>query len=364
MLGAFGFFHLASAWNTLNVRQKLFDTLLIGSATIFIVIYYCMVYLKRGAVLYGDTPYDPVVLFAKNVANYFLSDPFLMVLLFGLLAYRAYEVATKKKRLESVYDAALLAGASYVLVLLKLNLWAYRYLLPAYAFAILGLVHFVAGARYVKKPVLKLAVVISLALYLASALPVALHLISFNKNGPRNFKNALVFLTDYIKRDGRRVGIHLDGVNRGSGLEVYRSFGIYLLHQGLNADQFDLKSESPSDNALLFSQGESTNPFTVFRDAGATHIEAGELLIVTPYTFKFIDRKYLKSVEENYELLYRAESTWVVPNIGLKSLARYYVMRLRDGSSSSNEVIHSSNVFGWPDYYIFRKKDAGIGPGS
>ena len=308
--------------------------------------------------LYGDTPHNQAIVFAKNVAGYFLSDPFLMVLLFGLLAYRVYEVVIKKNKLEPVYDAALLAGALYVLAFLKLNLGGYHYLLPAYVFATLGLVHFLVKVGYANKPFFKTALGISLVLYITSALPAAIHLISHYKIVPNNYNDTLSFLTNYINREGRRVAIYLDGSNRGSGTEIYRSFELYLLHRGLNTRQFDLKSDRPSDNSLLFSKGDSTSPFTVYRDPTATQIEAGDLLVITPYTSKFVDQKYLNRLKEHYELLYHTESPWGVPNIGLRSLAKYCVMRLGDVLPSVGEVVHSNNFFVWPDFYVFQKREA------
>jgi hypothetical protein len=279
-----------------------------------------------------------------------------MVLLFGLVIYRACEVVTRQSGLEPVYDSALLAAMLYVLTFLKLNLGGNHYLLPSYVFATLGLVHFLVKAQYVKKPVFKAALALSLLLYVTSALPLGIHLISFYKVVPINYNRAVEFLTQYIKQNERRVAIYVDGVSRGSGLEIYRSLEMYLLAKGLNTRQFDLRSDIPSDNSLLFSKGDPTSPFSVYRDPGPTQINSGDLLLITPYTYKPVDQKYVNSLRENYELLYHAGSFVGIPRVNLKSLVKYGVMRLRALSPSVHDVVQSANFFAWPDYYVFRRK--------
>jgi hypothetical protein len=354
MLGALGFFHLAFGWKILNKRQKLFDALLMASATIFVMVYFFVIFLKKGHYSYGDTPYSFIIVFTKNTFNYVLSDPFLIILLFVLVIYRFYVILMKKEHLDALHDATLLSGTIYVLAFLKLNIWSYHYLLPAYVFATFGIVHFLVKEKYINRIVIKAAVCIALVLFIFNALPVGIHLISSYKNIPNNFQNTLTYLTDYIRRDRERVTIYLDGVDRGNSMEVYYSFIKYLAYKHVNPDQFDLKSDIPSNNALLFSKGDPQSPFTVFRDPTPTQIEAGDLLLVTPYTVKFVDQRYIDNLMGNYELLYHAESILAIPNIGMKSLIKYLVMR--PDRQPIHEIMFSTNIFAWPDFYIFRKK--------
>jgi hypothetical protein len=279
-----------------------------------------------------------------------------MVLLFGLVVYRIYEVAKRKREVEPVYDSALLAAMLYVLAFLKLNMGGNHYLLPSYVFATLGLVHFLVKAQYVKKRVFKAALALSAILFVTSALPLGIHLISYYKVVPANFRGTVEFLTQYIKQNEGRVAIYVDGVSKGSGLEIYRSLEMYLLAKGLNTRQFDLRSDIPSDNFLLFSKGDPTSPFSVYRDPGPTQIDSGDLLLITPYTYKLVDQEYVNGLMANYELLYHAGSVWGIPRVNLKSLVKYGVMRLRALSPSVHDVVQSANLFAWPDYYVFRRK--------
>lgn len=355
MLGGLGFFHLVLGWKRLNFRQRLFDVLIIISSLIFILAYFFLVFIKMGPVRYGATPYNPVITFAKNIFSYALSEPFITLLLFGLLAYRAYVVLFRKVKPEPIHDSTLLAGMIYVLVFLKLNMFNYHYLLPAYAFATFAMVHFLLSEGYIKKKLCKVLVGITLIIYVTSALPVSMHLISYYKNVPNTFQNTLDFLAKYISREKGRTIIFLDGVDRGGGQEIYLSFAAYLAHRGLGLERVDFKSDIPSRNSMIFYKGDPKNPLTVFRDQATSRVERGDLLIVTPYTTKFSNQEYLDNLIKDYDLLYQAKSTLGIPNVGAKVLIKYYIALHRQ-RQISEDVIFSNNIFIWPDFYVFRKK--------
>lgn len=356
MLGAFGFFHLVFGWKTLDAKQKLFDALIIVSAAIFSLVYFFAIFMKMGPIRYGVTPHNPIIYFLKNVFNYTLTDPFLMILLLGLFVYRLFEVIVRKKKLKLLYDATLFAGVVYILIFLKLNMFSFYYLLPAYAFGTFGLVYFLIIEEYIKRRLFKMLIGIVFTIYMFSALPLALHLISYHKNVPNTFQDTLSFLTKYINREGKRVTIYLDGVDRGIGIEVYESFADYLAYQGFHPEQFDFKSDIPSRNSVIFSKGDSKSPFTVFRDPSTSQAEAGDLLIITPYTSKFVDQKYLDNLKRNYELLYRTKVALAIPDVSLKSLVKYCLIRYHH-EQFSDDVMLSNNNFNWPDFYVFRKCD-------
>ena len=142
MLGAFGFFHLALGWKTIPTRQKIFDGLLVGSSIAFVAVYYAVVFRHQGGVLYGDTPYSFLFTMSKNLFEYMITDPFLVLVGSGLLGVRTYVVLTKRERPEPVFDAMLIAGFIYILAFGKLNIFAYHYLLPAYAFSTAAILYY------------------------------------------------------------------------------------------------------------------------------------------------------------------------------------------------------------------------------
>ena len=265
MLGAFVFFHLVFGWKELKPNQRIFDLLLLGSSFVFILVYYFVVFRNIGKVLYGEIPYNQILLFAKNIFNYILIDPFLIFVLPLLIVYRIYLVCLKLSRKEPIYDSLLIASFVCVLVFLKLNMCAYHYLLPAYAFGIIGMVYFLFGQEYLKKIFLKTAASVCLVIFFINPLPAGLHLISYYKNVPTNFQRTLNYLDVYISTQNHRVNIYLDGVNRGSNTEVYHSFIAYLNFRGLSDKTFDFKSDLVSDNKLLFSTGDPSSRYTVFQ---------------------------------------------------------------------------------------------------
>ena len=355
MLGGFTFFHLLSGWKSLNIKQRLFDVLLIVSAITFSLVYFFVIFTKKGIVNYGDTPYNPIITFIKNMFSYMLSDPFLIVLLLGLFLYRFYEIISRKKKLEPLYDATIFSGVAYVLFFLKFKVFNYHYLLPAYVFSIFGLVHFLIRKEYIKKKVCKCLFGVAIVIYIFSALPVSLHLISYYKNVPNTFQDTLGFLTKYINKEEKRVTIYLDGVDRGGGKEIYVSFANYFNYKGLRDIQFDFKSDISSRNSVIFLEGNPESPFTVFHDSGTSQCEAGDLLVLTPYTSKFVDQRYLNELKNNYELIYHSKAAFSIPNISIKSLLKYCLMQCNQGQFS-DDVMFSNNIFNWPDFYVFRKR--------
>jgi hypothetical protein len=355
MLGTFVFCHLIFGWKVLKPNQKIFDFLLLGSSFIFILVYYFVVYRNIGKVLYGEIPYSQVLLFVKNIINYILIDPFLIFVLPLLIMYRIYLVCFKQSGKEPIYDSLLIASFVYVLVFLKLNMCAYHYLLPAYAFGITGMVYFLFKQEYLKHVFLKVTVSIGLIIFFSSLLPAGLHLISYYKNVPTNFQRTLDYLEAYIPTQNHRVNIYLDGVNRGSNTEVYHSFIAFLNFRGLDDKAFDFKSDLASDNKLLFSAGDPTSLYAVFQTNATTAPESGDLFILTPYSLKLFENRYLVEIGQHYELLYHAKSLIPIPNMSAKTLIKYIL--LGNVSNVSNEAMMNNNIFDTPlDFYVFIKR--------
>lgn len=353
MVATLGLSHLFFGRKQINSKQKLFDILLILSAIVFISLYLTLVFPYKGAVRYGSVAHNPALVLVKNFVNYLLTDPLLILPLFTLVGYRLYRIFVEKAQIDELWDALLAASLAYVTVFFCLNMYAYHYLLPAYVFAIAGLLRYFIVEKYYQLKLFRVVLTIALVMYFLNALPVGLGQLSFWKNVPFGFQKTLAFLTTYLEKSPERVAIFLDGVDRGNGIEVYHSLSKYLLHEGIGLNKFDLKSDLPRQNQLLFSEGKLKSPFTVFMDERARAILSGDLLIVTPFACKLVDRLYLEELAREFELLFSFQPVLSIPEAGIKSAGKFIFMKL--GLSSIHGMAVSHNILNRTDFFVFRK---------
>jgi hypothetical protein len=239
-------------------------------------------------------------------------------------------------------------------------MFAHHYLLPSYAFGLIAISYFIFKEQFYKKVLFKILGIITLIFVLFSSLPTGLHFMSHYKNVPNNFQNTLSFLHDYVSensKNGKKVSIFLDGVNRNGG-EVHHSFIKYLEFKGLKHNQFDIKSDE-NDNGILPIKVENSEAlYTIIKKATSSEIKSGDLVIVTPYTTKYIglDKNEINKMSENYKLIYHAKSFLEIPNIGIKSIIKA-IYRENKNDSSENEIMVSQNVFQMPlDFYVFKAR--------
>ena len=359
MLGSFAFLHLIFGWKEINFKQKIFDFLLMISSFIFILVYFFVVYLNKGETLYGTTTLNQFLQMAKNIFNMALSDPLIIFILLPLVLYRLYQII-KIRKIDYLFDSMLFSSAIYVLVYIKLNMFAHHYLLPSYAFGLIAISYFIFKEQFYKKVLFKILGIITLIFVLFSSLPTGLHLISHYKNVPNNFQKTLSFLQEYIaenSKDGEKVSIFFDGVNRNGG-EVHHSFIKYLEFKGLNHNQFDIKSDE-NDNGILPIVAENSEAlYTILKQSTLSEIKSGDLLIVTPYTAKYIglEKKEMDKMSEKYALIYHAKSFLEIPNIGIKSIIKS-IYRENKNYSIENRVMVSQNIFQMPlDFYVFKAR--------
>ena len=359
MLGSFAFFHLIFGWKEINFKQKIFDFLLMISSFIFILVYFFVVYLNKGETLYGTTTLNQFLQMAKNIFNMALSDPLIIFILLPLVLYRLYQII-KIRKIDYLFDSMLFSSAIYVLVYIKLNMFAHHYLLPSYAFGLIAISYFIFKEQFYKKVLFKILGIITLIFVLFSSLPTGLHLISHYKNVPNNFQKTLSFLQEYIaenSKDGEKVSIFFDGVNRNGG-EVHHSFIKYLEFKGLNHNQFDIKSDE-NDNGILPIVAENSEAlYAILKQSTLSEIKSGDLLIVTPYTAKYIglEKKEMDKMSEKYALIYHAKSFLEIPNIGIKSIIKS-IYRENKNYSIENRVMVSQNIFQMPlDFYVFKAR--------
>lgn len=362
LIGGLGLLHLVFGWRNLNVKQKIFDFSLLLSAFVFVLFYLFVVYFKRGGTLYGELDINPLMSFIKNVFNYILNDPFVILLLFPLCFYRIY-LFIKKRELHHIFDSLLFASVIYSLVFFMLNMFAYYYLLPVYALAVPSVLYFVVNEELYKKTFFKILLVAIGFFVLFSSVPTAVHFVSHYKNVANNYQKTLSFLVDYIHTEhkkGRKVNIFLHGVNRNESIEIYESFIKYLEFKGLQPTEFDFKSSEDDSGFLKFfaaylSNNKALVRYTVFQQPSKGEIQKGDLIVLTPYTKQYIglDKREIKHLENRYKLIFRTYSCAEVPYLSIKTLTKNIFRRYKSGLSKSRLML-TENIFGLPlDFYVF-----------
>lgn len=341
MLGAFAFFHFIFAFKTSNVYQKILDILLCASAFAWIVVYYLVVITNKSTSgNYGDTPYNPFIVFAKILLNYTLTEPFLFIGVFALIGYRIYLVFYKKKHINALLDALLLGAMLHCLAYLVLKIYSFHYPLPAYIFVLLPLGYYFCV--YFRTRFIKIIFFICVVLYIFNALSSFLYQLNHYKAVPNNFANTIAFLDKYLSQNPA-TNIYLEGVNRASGVEVYHSFGKNIAFFGHK--DFDLLSDIGIDNELL-GKSDEKSPYSVFRSNAIVEKKSGDLVVLTPFNTRTFNNN------ENYELLFESKEGFNLPMLNIKSILKIITLKfLGDGG----EIILASNAFALPIHFSVYK---------
>lgn len=359
MLGSFAFLHLIFGWKELNLKQKFLDCLLMTSSFIFIILYFLIVFINKGETLYGETNVPWIIAFAKNIFNYIMSDPMIIFILLTIIFWRLYNLILNREKTHILFDSLLFSSSLYIFVFFKLKIFSYHYLLPVYAFGIIAMLYYIE--ELLKEMKFKYLFFVTLMLIVLSSFLISLHLISHYKNVPNNFQATLNFISEYIKKnpkDDKKISIFLYNVDRNTGVEVYHSFIKYLEFKGLNQNTFDMKTNIEDTGVLKLSEIEDS-PYTVFKKREASKIEAGDLVIITPYTLSYIglDKKEITKMFTDYELIYHAKSLIEIPNLSIRSLIIYYFYKKYEMKLKDSKIIISGNIFKMPlDFYVLKKK--------
>lgn len=343
MLGAFAFFHFIFAFKISNIYNKILDILLCVSAFVWVVAYYLFVIANKSTSgSYGDTPYNPLIVFVKTLLNYILTEPFLFIGVFALVGYRIYLVLYKKENINALLDALLLGAALYSLAYLVLKIYSFHYSLPAYIFALLPLGYYFHA--YFKAKFIKTILFVCVVLYIFNALPSFLYQLNHYKAVPNNFANTIAFLDKYLSQNPS-TNIYLEGVNRASGVEVYNSFGKNIAFFGHK--DFDLLSDIGIDNEIL-GKSDEKSPYSVFRSNAIVEKKSGDLVILTPFNTRNFDGN------KNYELLFESKVGFNLPMLNIKSILKIITLKL---IGDGGEIILASNAFALPIHFsVYRVK--------
>ncbi|RDU64705.1 hypothetical protein [Helicobacter sp. MIT 14-3879] len=346
MLGSFAFFNFIFSFRISNLKQKLLDLSLMLSSLMWIIIYYVIIILnKTTSGSYGDTPYNKLIVFIKNVMNYILIEPFLIIGVFGILAYRIYLITFRDNKINPFLDSALLASFLHILSYFILNIYSFHYLLPTYIFAIFPLGYYFRS--YFRVIFIKIIFIISLILYLLNSIPAFLYQLNHYKAVPNNFQESIAFLDNYLKNNPNTT-IYLEGVNRASNIEVYHSFIKNLEFLGHN--NFDMKSDIGIDNEILGKENKDCK-YSVFKSNAIIPKSSGDLVILTPYTSKPFKEN------NNYEKIFEATNGFNLPLLGIKSLIKLALSKI---IKDNNEIVLSNNIYSLPIHFsIYRVKDSG-----
>ena len=349
-----------------NNKAKIFDGLIILSSISFPIVYFFYVFLPyHGALVYGRTTANSVAII-KNILNFaFIVDPIMVLFVLPLIGWRVYRILIKHEKPHAIYDSLLATVPVFVAPFFLMNLYEFHYFSPTYVFAIPPLFYFIPKI-WNKKIIWKILALIAGFLVLFDTLPFSLHFLTYSKYLPNNFDKTLNFLIKDIKsRPNKRANIFLAGVEICGANQAwaYFKFSEFFLYKGLTAEQFDLKSDqkkmSDCDSSIRDTKV-SLERFTVFQKGPASEISKGDYLIVTPESPDEIknnnNKNYLKSLNNEYDLVFRTKSAFAFPMLNLKESIRYF---LSIGASPGQKFFGISRkqpFMRWPDFYVFVRK--------
>lgn len=377
-IGAFAFARMIFTWRTTDPPIRLLDSLLMGSALLYIGIYAVEILPYRMSAELNFTNSGWVV-FLKTLLNYGLfSDPIVVLLLFPVTALRVYVVLVRRSEpAHPIHDPLLAAGTAYASAYFILNMYSPYYFLPVYLFALPPIFYFLTKER-LRYFAWKSAVAVTIFVLVVNAVPLSIHYLSYNKYVPINFNRMLDFLVQDINKrySDRRLAIFFDGVDRGTGRGVYFVVGEFLRFKGLAIDKFDLKSRNealdPSSfpgHRSPFDKDEDIErlnaryqftypkfPFTVFQPGPLPETRKGDYLVISPQSTANFDTAYLEHLKKDYYLAFKTDSSFAVPRVTLKTLVKYFMIQSVPTEQRSKGIIVSENLWNWPDYYVFIKK--------
>lgn len=345
MIGAFAFVMLVCGYRKFSTQIRIFNLLLLLSSVVWLVVYYYVVLLnKQGDGFYGETPYNALLMIGKTLFSGFLNEPFLYGVVFVGLMYRIYMVFVKKSAFNPLLDSSIVASAILLLEYIVLRLGSLHYPLPAYIFALIVIGYFLGKWRWhrVGRVFLWFVGII----FISNALFVFIHFFAHYKFVPVNFQSTLGFVSQYTQ-ENPHTRIYLEKVDRASNVEVYYSFGKWLLHY--KAEDFDLMSDRAVDERLFFEE-DANAMWSVFKNNEIVPKRSGDIVIITPFTAEILN---MDSLMERYELLFVADYGYNVPLLGLKSFLKNAFVWL--GMTKDNDMILGQNIYGLPlHFYVMR----------
>jgi len=337
-LAAFSGLELISALASRKwTRKNLAHAILLASTAVFLAVYYVLIARHQT----GN--YAEQRRFVSTVQNQIFNFRSYMLethpLIFFILVPDAIAAGLRAIRTRfgqtSTLDSLSIAGLSYVVIIAILNLpTTLYYLLPAYAFSlapiakrlssiswraisgriwVLGILLVIVlcafpltwiAPLFEKHTIIGLVAVTCLAFniiiiasfnknatrmfwsisaslalicVLGNQIPATVNQLADAKYGPWSFQRSLVELRAAVQSSNQRpVPIFLLDSPRAFCVEGYQSIGEYLRLDFAVGRDFDMFSEVPAEPKFVPDPG---SPYSVFRDASATQINPGALLV-------------------------------------------------------------------------------------
>ena len=345
MIGAFAFVMLVCGYRNFSVQIRIFNLVLLLSSIVWLVVYYYVVLLnKQGDGFYGETPYNALLMIGKTLFSGFLNEPFLYGVVFVGLLHRIYMVFVKKSAFNPLLDSSVVASAILLLEYIVLRLGSLHYPLPAYIFALVVIGYFLGKWRWHR--VGKVFLWFISIIFISNTLFMFIYYFAHYKFVPVNFQSTLGFVSQYTQ-ENPHTRIYLEGVDRASNVEVYHSFGAWLLHY--KAEDFDLMSDRAVDER--FYREENTKAqWSVFKNNEIVPKRSGDIVIITPFSAEILN---IDSLTQQYELLFVADYGYNVPLLGLKSFLKNAFVWF--GITKDNDMILGQNIYGLPlHFYVMR----------
>lgn len=343
IVGGIGFFHMALGRETINRRQKYFDVFSIVASVLWLLIYCFVIYMHRGAHLYGARPKDSFVLsFLKTVVAFFLIDPVIAVCGTALVSVRIWQIAVQRKLIDLMPDSILFSSYLFFVAYLLLHQHADYHMLPLYVFVPYLIAKYIPVGEVSRK--FKIAIVLVLVLVCNQTL-YGLRQISFWKSTPINFQSVLSVLSSQINESPGRVNIFLAGTNRVSGGELYASLPKYLEFKGISPDRFDLRSDTAVDEPLLFTPDPSS-PFSYQRSAVVDQFAKGDYILLLPGNA--LNRQAEFQNTGMYKMIYKTNSSYF-PDLNLRRFVKIWTMRTTSRAHLSDDGGSDTN------FYLYKK---------
>jgi hypothetical protein len=365
-LFTFAFLHLISSWKTTKISVKLLDISLICSSAVYALAYFFIIYLNRGPTNYA-TGFGYQGLHSV-FREFFISDPFLLLLLIAIALWRIYKLLIQKVWFDSVYDSMLVAAIAYIGVYFKLGFYGPYYLLPAYVFAIPAILHFVfpedfsrTQTRWRSLFIGAVAVFIYINAFsypvYSSIFPWSLQTINRFKYVAANYDRTLDFLVADIKsrKSDSPPNIYLN-LGPNSGYEAYFSLYTFLnYYKGLKSE-FYVKSDILETNDSYGTTPPDLTVFKYLKSRPPSKMQKGDYFIILPSALYGNDQenhmrmsidnnaplpKCLNDLNPDYQLIFHTDND-------LQSIFK----QSKSNTESQSEIL----CIGSPNYYVFRIK--------
>lgn len=351
-IGAFGFIHGFLTFKNASKKALLLDGILVASAVGYLALYKILIIPHVApSALYLPNGFS-IIAFLKNVANYALfSDSVPILVMLPLTVARIFHIIKKRGSDSPIWDTALMAGTAYTLGYVLLRLYGPYYLSPVYILGAPAVLYFMT--RGYSNAFWKLLSGTTLVLIFLNAIPAGLYYLTYNKYLPINFNETLDYLKKEIEINKEKPGIFFYGTGLGPGRGTYGVFAEFMRHKGVSDDAYDLKSNADIEKPAK-AVSKKYYPFTVFESNTISEVSAGDYLIVAPQSTRLVTGETRKELEsEGYELQFKTESRFAFPNVNLKTLVKFLIVRALPGTQ---EFVSNTNVFQSPDYYVYAKK--------